>query len=542
MFITNNLFSQSISTGSYAESVLRMDEILGKIEISNSFTQHPLYTQFIVDSSLGNLIYRRNLLNGHKFLGFIPNLNILPYNSLLEYNSNLPFGYNNSSLYPNVGFQSRQTLGFYLNLGMLNFQFKPEIVNAQNKFFNTFSDIQNNSIDLNLEKAFFYQINGIDAPERFGTKPENYFGFGQSKISLIYHKIEVGVSTENLWWGPGIQNSIILSNSAPGFLHWTFNTVNPIKTKLGSFEWQLIGGKLEQSGYLSYNPERLNNALGLYHDKPSVNRYISAFTINWHPKWIDGFYFGISGFDYLNIDTAFNKRSIIGKLIPVFVGSNQNANASQYGDGQDFAYAFNLRQIFKEQHTEVYFEFARNDRASSFTDLLLEIDHSTGYTVGAAKYFNFNKNENLRIGFELTRLQIPETWLLRAEPTWYSHPYGPPRDGYTNLGRLVGAGIGSGSNSLIFDIAYFYKINSFGLKFERLLHNNDMFFYAYANTISNFDSEWLDVSSTFYTNIKLKKMLISAEFAPVFSYNYEYQNSINIHNNHARINLTYFFD
>ena len=41
----------------------------------------------------------------------------------------------------------------------------------------------------------------------------------------------------------------MMSNNARGFPHITFNTTSPIKTSIGNFEWQLISGKLEGSGY-----------------------------------------------------------------------------------------------------------------------------------------------------------------------------------------------------------------------------------------------------------------------------------------------------
>ena len=59
--------------------------------------------------------------------------------------------------------------------------------------------------------------------------------------------ISFGISNENLWWGPGIYNSLILTNNAPGFLHFTINTHKPISNKFGNFEWQIIGGNLSNS-------------------------------------------------------------------------------------------------------------------------------------------------------------------------------------------------------------------------------------------------------------------------------------------------------
>ncbi len=534
--------SQTIPVKDYSESVSRMNQILGVSSNLQSYTQHPLNSELIGknDSAFQKMIASSNLFPNIHFFGKQLILKISPFTLLNDYNSKLPFGYNIGSLYPNVGYKTFVTGGFYLKLGILNFQFKPELVKAQNKAFNTFLDI-NRNINSNLITNYFHFINGIDAPERFGSNSLNYIGFGQSKITTVYKGLELGISTENLWWGPGVYNSIMMSNSAPGFFHWTFNSAKPLITFLGTFEWQLIGGKLKQSGYLPYSPVNISNNVDLYKPKPSLNRYLSAFTFNWHPRWIDGFFIGISGYDYLNIDSLYHKDNLIRRIIPVFKPSSIQQNSLKVGgDGQDFAYSINIRQLFPKYKSEIYFEYARNDAAATITDFILQPEHATAYTLGTTRYFDISKDQFIKVNFELTHLQIPDTFLLRDEPSWYVHSGYAPQDGYTNQGRYVGAGIGPGSNSLIFDISYLYKINSYGLKFERLVHNNDLYYFAYANTSGNSNAEWVDLSSTIYTNIKLRDFLISAEFAPIVTYNYDYMRS-NLKNNHARISFTYYF-
>ena len=67
--------------------------------------------------------------------------------------------------------------------------------------------------------------------------------------------------------GPSIRNSIMMSNHARGFQHITFNTLKPIETKIGYFEWQFVTGKLEDSGF---NPPRTDLTYGgirLYQEK-----------------------------------------------------------------------------------------------------------------------------------------------------------------------------------------------------------------------------------------------------------------------------------
>ena len=543
-------FAQTITVGSYAESIARMNQLLGVSDDLSSFTQHPLNSAFNIkaDSSIQNMVAGKSLLPKFNLLGIPSSIKILPFTWLSDYNSKLPFGYNNGPLFPNVGYQTMVTGGVFIRAGILNIQFKPELVHAENGSFLTFADVQAN-YQSGLIRAFFNTVNGIDAPERFGPYGISHADFGQSKITLIYKGVEAGISTENMWWGPGVQNSIMMSNSAPGFVHWTFNSANPIKTYIGSIEWQIIGGVLKQSGYFPFDPGHLIYDPGYYIPKPVTSRYLSAFTLNWHPRWVDGLFFGVSGYDYMNRDSIYNSGSFVNKYLPVFHPSSvaqNNVYNSTTGDGQDFAYALNVRQVLPAYHAEIYFEFARNDNVANFRDLILEPEHATAYTFGGSRVFILGNNQFFQVKMELTHLQNPDTFLLREEPTWYVHNGVAPQDGYSNLGRYIGAGIGPGSNSLMFDFSYINKMNSYGVKLERYVHNLDLYYEAYGSVTNinanNYQAIWVDYSSTFYANLKFKKFLVTAEYAPVSVLNYEYLEKNDIANKHARLTLTYFFD
>jgi hypothetical protein len=533
-------YSQTAPVGSYTEELLRREQVAGNTDNKSSFIIRPLASA-IADSTIQPLIASRQYIK-FNFMGMPSGLRIIPISWLNEYNVNRPYGYNNSSLYPNAGYQSMLSGGFFLKAGILTIQVKPELVYAQNKSFSTFADVQGNNNSPALMNAYFAQINGIDAPERFGTSSLKHLYPGQSKITLAYKNIEAGVSTENLWWGPGIRNSIIMSNSAPGFFHWTFNSTKPVQTIIGSFEWQIIGGNLKQSGFAPDDISKLIYGSSLYSPKPKVSRYISAYSVNWQPKWLKGLYLGASAFDYLDKDSLYHKRSIIRKIIPVITGSSNkanNINNGQNGDQQDFAYALNVRQLLPLYKAEIYFEWARNDRTGSLSDFLEEPEHSAAYTFGGRKLFELSRGGFIQIKSEITQLQRAPTYLLRDEPSWYIHGISP-RDGYTNYGRYIGAGIGPGSNSFIFDISYLKNYNSYGLMLERQLHNNDMYYQAFTESrIGNL--HWVDIAGTFYTNLKFKNYLISAEATPVYTLNYEYKNGSSF-NLHARVNFTYFFN
>jgi hypothetical protein len=532
-------YSQTVPVGSYAEDILRRNQIAGNDSIKSSFLIRPLnFTT--VNSSTGPMVASKQYLK-FNLMGVPSGLYILPFNWLNEYNTNRPYGYNNGSLYPNAGYQSLVSGGFLFKAGILNVQIKPEFVYAQNKNFSTFADAQANNNSQSLLGAYSALINGIDAPERFGTSSLKHVYPGQSKITLIYKSVEAGISTENLWWGPGIRNSIMMSNSAPGFFHWTFNSTKPVETIAGSFEWQIIGGNLKQSGFIPDDLNKLKYGNNLYDPKPNVSRYISAFSVNWQPKWLKGLYLGVSAYDYLDKDSLYHNKSILRKVIPVITGSSLKANDinnGQNGDQQDFAYSFNIRQLLPLYKAELYFEYGRNDRTGSLSDFLQEPEHSAAYTFGGRKLFELGRGGLLQIKSEITQLQRAPTYLLRDEPSWYIHTQSP-RDGYTNNGRYVGAGIGPGSSSFILDVSYIKDYNSYGLMLERQLHNNDLYYQAFTEPrISNL--HWVDIAGTFYANVKIKNYLVSAEATPVYTMNYEYRNGSSF-NLHARVNFVYFF-
>ena len=511
-------FAQTSSVGDYAETLARMNQITGISDDVSSFCLRPVNSAFNSngDSTLRYMVGSTNLVPTAKLFGAPVIIRLLPFSWLNDYNSKLPFGYNNGPMYPNVGYQTMATGGFYIKAGILRIQLKPELVYAQNNYFPTFAQVQQN-----IKSAYL----------------------GQSKITLVYKDVEAGVSTENMWWGPGVQNSIMMSNSAPGFLHWTFNSANPIKSGIGSFEWQLIGGVLKQSGFPGYDLTKFTYPGPVaYHPKPVTERYLSGFTANWQPKWIAGLYVGLSGFDYLNKDSSWSARSTLKRLLPVFVPSTRSAN----GTGQDFAYSAYVRQVLPEYHAELYFEYARNDQAAGLTDFFLEPEHSTAYTFGAARLFELGNQQYIQTRVEVTHLEIPYTYLLRPAPTWYVHDAGAPEDGYTNEGRYIGAGIGPGSNSVIIDLSYVKKRNSFGIRFEKLTHDADLYYFANEDVAHGgtppAGSQWFDYSSTFYTNFRYKNnFLFTVEYAAIAARNYEYLTNYNIFNNHARVEVTYFF-
>ncbi len=545
------VFSQSIPVGSYAESVYRRAQLLTDQTGLPSFAIRSINSENLTDadSSLYRLIGSTDYADHMKVFSIPITFNFLTPDFLIDVNPTRPYGYNNGTLFPNVGTQARASAGFFFKAGVVNLQFKPEFVTARNANYGTFAEIWYNTTNRQLLGAYYSFTNNIDAPERFGNKSITKIYPGQSRLTLNYKGIELGVSTENIWWGPGVKNSIMMSNSAPGFLHWTINSAKPLKTAFGAFEWQLIGGRLKQSGYPALDTGTIELESEFYRAKPKVDRYLSGFTVNWQPKWLKGLYIGFSGYNYMDVDSAYNSRNFLKKTIPVFLSSgsenSKKINNTFVGDRQDYAYSMYLRQLLPAYHAELYFEYARNDRASSLDDFLAEPEHASAYTLGFIKLFKIRPYRFFQLKGEWTKLERAPTYLVRDAPSWYVHSQSP-LDGYTNQGRYLGAGIGPGSNSLMVDFSYIRDTDNYGINVEKLTHNNDLYYSAFKNT-NRYNSNWVDFATTAYATLRIKKQcLLSAELTRVYSLNYEYYKTENEELNHSnfyhfRLTMAYLF-
>ena len=261
-------WSQTINLNeSFVQQRLRTAQLTGDFDPAFSFTVKPLHTGRngleIDPALLGAPEYGSTVL---RFWGDRGRIKVLPVDLLMEYSSHHPYNRNNGSMIPNRGYQQLLSLGFYAEVGPLSIQFKPEHLLAENRDYDGFADSHYDAI-----WARRYTLwNHADLPERFGTDTYQRNLWGQSSIRLNWQGLSLGLSTENIWWGPAIRNSIMMSNQARGFAHLTFNSTRPLRTPIGHFEWQLVTGRLESSGFSPPQTDRTYGGTLLY--VPKINQ------------------------------------------------------------------------------------------------------------------------------------------------------------------------------------------------------------------------------------------------------------------------------
>ena len=489
-----------------------------------------------IDSTLSSFYTNKGGILSHS--GIFQELKWLPFTLTQQYNSLFPSGWNNGSMIPAAGYQLRMSTGIYARMGPVSLQLQPEIVGAENPAFETFS-IGNPP---NIWNAYYQWLNRIDMPEQFGSNSYKKLLPGQSSLLYNTGSISLGISTANLWWGPGRQNALVMTNNAPGFLHATLHTNRPIVTSIGNFEGQVVAGKLENSNIVVPDTNFYYNGSIVYQPKINDWRYFTGMVLSWNPKWIKGLFVGFAKSSY----EYYKDVNGIADLLPlqgIIESNSQNLN-KKASLGSVF-----MRYVMPEDNVEVYAEYGRDDKAANIVNLITAQNYPRGYIVGFRKLSNKRANgSQIEFAAELTQLELPQKSQIYQLQSWYLNDY--VRQGYTNDGRVIGAGIGPGSNSQMMDISWVKGVKKIGIQLERVAHNEDFYYYAFTvpNSPNDVTRHWDDLSATFHTAWSYKRFLFTSEVGLIRSLNYEwfvipgspyFQNGYDFLNFHGKLSFTY---
>jgi hypothetical protein len=551
-------FSQSINLNqSDLEELLRRDQLLGNFKqdlsftirpiISNNFNSNKKYLQKFFKQKNFFLILPIDFISKYSFASFY-NSSENPYdrNDILSIPRLSPNNRNDGSLIPARGFQQLLSFGIYAEIGHLSVQLKPEYLYAENLYFQRFwTDHQL----FPLDKRFNYW-NSIDTPERFGEKQYSRLLPGQSSIRFNYKKLSLGFSTENIWWGPATRNSIMMSNNARGFPHITFNTTSPIKTSIGNFEFQLISGKLEGSGYKPTYTNFDNDKF--YQPKNEDWRYFQGMIFTYSPKFINGLSLGFirwvqmygdflkANNDYFPVfNNIFNLKS---KNIDILELNNPKYNSNK-------ALGLFLSWNWNESNSEIYLENYLYNSSNYISNNLANNQSPLASTIGFKKIFKSSmKDKFFEFNWEWTQLEQSSSRLKRNIDSWYTSS--AIRHGYTNYGEVMGASLGPGSNSHYFSIGIKKIDSSYNFGFEIIDQNNDWFIKSFESA-KDFRRYWKDYNFIIDINRKFKK--IWAFFNITYSRNLNYQWELDdytepyyhpgndINNFHSSLKIIYLF-
>lgn len=512
-FINAESFGQTLPVGLLdgTEDNLRRQQLLGNDSSRSSFMIRPLNisdrNNFLLDSNQNIYLdgFRKKIYSANNDKTAVY---LLPVTWQQQINTHHPYGWNDGSMIQARGYQTQISVGVYAKFGPLSIQLRPEYVYAENKDFRELQEAGNGDAFL---KKYAQVANRIDNPERFGNSPYSKLDWGQSSIRLTFDPVSIGLSNENLWWGPGVRNSLLMSNTASGFKHISLNTSRPVNTPVGSFETQIVAGVLKGS--------RITIDNALFTAKRNNWRYFSGIAFTYQPKWIPNLFLG---FDRSFIVYRNDMGNSFGDYFPLFspvekvtINDGQNGEDSRKRD--QYA-SFFARWVMPESRAEVYFQYGRNDHPYDLRDALQEPEHSRAYIAGFRKLVPLKKNnEFIQVGLELTQMEGARTGEGRAQPSWYVHHQ--VRDGYTNNGQVLGAGIGPGSNLQSLDVSWVKGLKRIGIQLERLVNNNDLYYFAI--TTDN-RRKWIDLSFSGKFDWTYKSFILNSQLSYIRSHNYQY--------------------
>ncbi|MDX5337407.1 MAG: capsule assembly Wzi family protein [Cyclobacteriaceae bacterium] len=501
------------------DDYLRRLQLLGKVDSASSWMIRPVYPTeimglengFDLDSSLVDLDnsdfhWKFGKESKGKFL-------TLPGVYKMQYNSTYAFGINDGAMIPNRGIQQIISPGVYAEYGKFSLQFQPEILLAQNKDYLGFP------IEHQATILFYYEyMNRIDMPERFGDGPFNQVYLGQSSLRFNLEGLSIGVSNENLWWGPGRRNSLLLGNNAPGFLHFTLNTRRPVKTEIGSFETQFISGFLKSTDFLPPWPDYTIQQNPVYYPKAeNGNRYLSGLIFTYQPKWVPGLFLGYGSVNHMYREDV----SGLSDLLPVFNGRKKAPTVYDpiQEKRQQFSSGF-FRWLSPEGRFEFYGEYGTRDNDRRLSDFIITPESGRAFTFGFAHLLSTkNPNRFIEISSEMTLSGQTIRDDIRQLRTWYIHDH--VRHGYTHHGQVLGIGNGPASNQIFVGAAWVEGLKKIGFHVERIEYNNDFYYYRYEAS-KDLRNKYVDIVFSLTPEWKFGNFLLAGKFQYVNTLNYKW--------------------
>ncbi len=501
LILCNPLAAQTLRVGSQDSQWARFQQIANRDSTTSSFTILPIHAE----------------LAGRKDRH--STLRLLPIETGFIHNSRNRHGINLGNHLPGKGLGTLTSAGIYFDDGRVSVQIRPEFVTAELDSFQTFPGERNPANEIYFWRNYFERVlNVIDAPERLGYRPVQKLLPGQSSIRFHVRSVSAGISTENLWWGPGIRNSLLMTNNAPGFLHATVNTRKPLTTPVGLIEGQMIVGRLQNSGL---NPRKIDTddlSRFFYRTHLDDHRILMGGVISWQPKWTPGLTLGTA-----LTDIAYS-RSLKKwhDYFPMFKAHRRQPFGAAGDPLQRGMYDRRASYFFRyaqpESGVEVYGEYGREEMAKSAADFLEIPEHTRAYVIGAQKQLPFYFGMDVLIHAEMTQTEFTATRSFRPSPSWYTNHV--VRHGYTNKGQIIGSGVGPGGSSQFLNIAFLNQRHRLGVFAERTVHNNDYYYTVFKTT---FQRHWVDLMVGAEAQVSWKNVSLFGEVRTIRAYNYQYQ-------------------
>lgn len=388
----------------------------------------------------------------------------------LVHNSALPYTLNDGALWAGRGTSASVTGGVRVRFRFLHLTIAPTVVYAENAAFVLPSDssVVQPIPPPRSQYSNPWRVYGpsIDAPLRFGPTAYARLDLGQSALYASVGAVEIGFTTENEWWGPGIRNALVLSSNAPGVPRLFARTARPIATPIGQVDARFFFGSLTTSPFFEQPLAPVNR-----------ERSISAAAVTLRPAIAPTLSIGAARSVYAQVTE--HGRSLESHALDVFTNPGR-PNAVPLSDGsqrlgRDQIYSLFARWVLPDDGFESYAEWGRTELPVNLRDALVSPNHTQGYTLG----FQYARpvldgRRTLRLQGELTDVAQSATYRQRPTGSWYTSR--AVLQGYTQRGQVLGAAVGPGSTAQWFAGDLFSPTWSAGLFAGRVRWDDDAYY------------------------------------------------------------------
>ena len=458
------LGGQALPVGDLLEEYLRALELLGKAP-PGAVTVRP--APVWVGQVPGDTVrhpwqrwLRRDRGEGEGGDG--PRGSLDPVGVRTSWNSEIPFGWNDGAVWRGVGATVAVEGGATGSWGPLSVTVRPTLIYNQNASMGLVP------VSRPGATRYGYPWRRIDLPQRFGPDPFWTLDPGQTMVRLTWRGISAGFGTENLWWGPGTENAILMSNNAAGFPHASLATGRPVNVGIGTLEAQWIWGRLGASDWADDVTGLLDNyAL-------SDTRFITGAVWAFKPRGLEEVTLGAGRVFTLMVPRG---GMGVGDYFLIFQrGTKDNFVSESNPGGEDLRnqmLSLFARWARPGSGFEAYVEWARDDHALDFKQVLLEPAHSQGFTLGFRQAKPLSGDRFLSFHGEVTTLERGETAKLYDLTSWYENWSVPT--GHTQKGQLLGAHVGPGGNGQFLAADLFAPWGRAGVFLRRRVWDNDAY-------------------------------------------------------------------
>lgn len=350
------------------------------------------------------------------------------------WNSELPESTNDGALWSGRGFNQQVMLGGRLAYANIAATLAPQVLVSRNLPF----PILPAEFPVYNDFASPFHSGGAsaDLPLRFGSRSLRQIDPGQSTIEAVWSRVSAGFSTANMWWGPGIQNALVMSNNAAGIPRVYARTSRPYSSRVGDLEaYWLLGGLLE-SPYFD-------------HDTRNDLRAISGAVATLRVAFDTGLTIGAARSVYSSVRRL---GRVPAHAADVLIDWSRARSDAEDGSHKDQIMSLFARWRVPESRFAVHGEWSKLQVPASLRDLLVAPQERQGFTVGLEWARPVSNGALLRIQAEATMLEQTPTQQGGEALDFYTSRQVP--QGYTQRGQVIGASIGPGASSQFIGVEF----------------------------------------------------------------------------------------